>query len=224
MAAEPERIRPVETIHHERVVEGVAPGILPVHHNLDDDRVRWGPVVAGFFVAITAMVMLGLLGLGIGLTGLNTGLSAAQGTPPPQTGTNSAIWGGISAIIAFLIGGYVAGRTSAVYSRGWGALNGALVFFLTIPVMLWLAGQGFGAVLGTLAQVGQNPNLNPGAVASNVQVTPGTVATIAEGARNGALGALIGMIVGLISAAIGGALGARVLYGAYRTTTTTVTD
>ncbi|MEA2641674.1 MAG: hypothetical protein QOF51_3068, partial [Chloroflexota bacterium] len=168
MATEPERIRPVEPplvhrpvreVHRDYQAEAMVPDVLPGRFNLVNDRVRWGPIFAGFFVAITTMVMLGLLGLGIGLTGLNAGFSAAQGTPPPQTGTNAAIWGAVSAIIAFLLGGYVAGRTSAVYSRGWAALNGALVFFLAVPVMLWLAGQGFGAVLGTLAQIGQNPSL-----------------------------------------------------------------
>src|SRR5438045_635931 len=123
--AEPERIRPVEPpvvhrpvreIRPEYTPEEMGTAVVPGRFNLVNDRVRWGPVFAGFFVAITTMVMLGLLGLGIGLTGLNAGVSAAQGAPPPQAGTNAAIWGAVSAIIAFLIGGYVAGRTAAVYS------------------------------------------------------------------------------------------------------------
>jgi len=216
MAAEPERIRPVpvEEVRRDYVVDEVGGRAAPSMLNLTHDRVRWGPIVAGFFVAITALIMLGLLGLGVGLTGLNSGFSAAQGTPPPQTGTNAAIWGAISAIIAFLIGGYVAGRTSAVFSRGWGALNGALVFFLAIPVMLWLAGQGFGAVLGTLTQIGQVP----GQISGSVTVTPNAIAGAAETARNGAWWALIAMVVGLIASAIGGAIGTREFVTVHHTT------
>ena len=190
---------------------------IPPALNLRRDRVRWGPILAGFLTALTALVLLNLLGVAIGLTALNAGTAAAQGGPPPEAGRNSAIWAAIAGILSFLLGGYVAGRTAAVFDRGWGALNGALVFLLGVPITLWLAGQGLGAVLGSLGGLTAGLNVEPTQVqsaadqaqqaANNVQ--PVDVARAAERARNAAWGALLGSLLALGASALGGALGTR---------------
>jgi hypothetical protein len=190
---------------------------IPEALNLRRDRVRWGPIVAGLCTALTTLVMLGLLGAAIGLTVVNAGTAAAQGGPPPDAGRNSAIWGALAALIAFLLGGYVAAWTAAVFDRGWGALNGALVFLLAVPVTLLLAGMGLGTVLGSLGSFASGLSPDPGQVqgaanqardaAANVQ--PIDVARAAEGVRNAAWGALAGSLVGLGASALGGYLGTR---------------
>jgi hypothetical protein len=183
--------------------------------------VRWGPILAGFLTALTSLLLLNLLGLAIGLTAVNAGTAAAQGGAPPELGRNSAIWAAISGILSFLLGGYVAGRTAAVFDRGWGALNGALVFLLGVPITLWLAGQGLGAVLGSLGSLASgltiDPNLAQGAAqsageqaqqaANNLQ--PVDVARAAERARNAAWGAVVASLLGLGAGALGGWLGTR---------------
>jgi len=190
---------------------------IPEAFNLTRDRVRWGPIVAGFLTALTSLLLLSLLGLAIGLTAVNAGDAAAQGAAPADAGRNSAIWGAISGILSFLLGGYVAGRTAAVFDRGWRALNGALVFLLGVPFTLWLASQGLGAALGNLGSFASSLNADPGQVqnaagqaqqaAANVQ--PIDVARAAERARNGAWGALAGALLGLGASALGGFLGTR---------------
>lgn len=178
------------------------------------DRVRWGPIVAGLLTALTSLLLLSLLGAAIGLTTVNAGTAAAQGGPPPGLGTNSAIWGAVSAILSFLLGGYVAGRTAGVFDRGWGALNGALVFMLAVPLILWLASQGLGAVLGALGNVGSlRPDVAQGAAdqarSAAANANPVDVARAAEAARNTAWGTLLGSLLGLGSSALGGWLGTR---------------
>ncbi|MBV9327946.1 MAG: hypothetical protein JO352_29885, partial [Chloroflexi bacterium] len=175
---------------------------IPRALNLRRDRVRWGPILAGFLTALTALLLLNLLGVAIGLTTMNAGTAAAEGGPPPDAGRNSAIWAAIAGILSFLLGGYVAGRTAAVFDRGWGALNGALVFLLGVPITLWLAGQGLGAVLGSLGALtsglnvdstqAQNVANQAQQAANNVQ--PIDVARAAERARNAAWGALLGSL------------------------------
>ena len=194
---------------------------IPEALNLTRDRVRWGPIVAGFLTALTSLLLLSLLGLAIGLTAVNAGDAAAQGAAPADAGRNSAIWGAISGILSFLLGGYVAGKTAAVFDRGWGALNGALVFLLGVPFTLWLASQGLGAVLGTLGSFASGLNADPGQVQNAAQnaagqaqqaaanVQPVDVARAAERARNGAWGALAGALLGLGASALGGFLGTR---------------
>lgn len=155
------------------------------------DLVRWGPVVAGFLSALTALLMLSLLGAAIGLTVLGGRVGTA-------TTSGTVTWGAIAAIIAFLIGGFVAGRTAATVGRGAGAFNGAMVFLLAMPIILWLAGQGLGALLGSFG--GVTGSLGVGFGRSAVQVA-------ANGVRVTAWGALIAIAVGLVASAIGGALG-----------------
>jgi hypothetical protein len=203
-----------------RRVEEVRERTLPDGFDLRSDRVHWGPIVAGLLTALTALLLLNLLGLAIGLTTINAGTAAAQGGPPADAGRNSAIWAGISGIVSFLLGGYVAGRTAALFNRGWGALNGALVFMLAVPLILWLAGQGLGTVLGSLGNLSGALASNPGvtqaaqgaagqAQAAAQTVQPIDVARAAEAARNTAWGTLAGSLLGLAASAFGGWLGTR---------------
>jgi hypothetical protein len=226
--------RPGPTVTHSPAtvvsqVEETREHELPDAFNLRRDRVHWGPIVAGLLTALTTLLLLNLLGLAIGLTTMNAGAAAAQGGPPADAGRNSAIWAAISGILAFLLGGYVAGRTAAVFNRSWGALNGALVFMLAVPLILWLAGQGLGTVLGSLGNLSGALASNPGAAqaaqgaagqaqaaAQNVQ--PIDVARAAEGARNAAWGALAGSLVALGASAMGGWLGTRHPTATERTT------
>jgi len=127
---------------------------------------------------------LSLLGFAIGASTVNTG-AAVQGNVNQDAGSYSAFWAGISAILSFLIGGYVAGRPAAVHERGWAALN--------------IAG-GLGVNLGQL-----------GATASGAakSITPAQAQQAADTARNTAWGTLIGLLLGCGAAALGGTLGMR---------------
>lgn len=175
--------------------------------NLFRDRVRWGPIIAGLATALTSTLVLSLLGLAIGLTTVNAGTAAATGELPNNSGTTAAIWGAVSAILSFFLGGFVAGRTASVFSRGWGALNGALVFLVGVPLLLWLASQGLGAVVGGLS--GYAGDLANQAQNTAQNTSPVEVARAAERARNGAWGTLLGLILGLGAATLGGSMGTR---------------
>lgn len=106
------------------------------------DRIRWGPIIAGLFTALSTLTILTLLGLAVGLASYEAGDTASD------FGLGAGIWGAISALISFGLGGYLASRTAAVPGKGWGALNGAMVWMVTIPLLLNLIGGGIGRVLG----------------------------------------------------------------------------
>jgi hypothetical protein len=178
--------------------------------HLADWRVHWGPVFAGLLTAMTALVLLTLLGAAIGLTAFNAATAAAQGGPPPDAARNAGIWEGVAAIFSFALGGYVAARTAGLLDRNWGAFHGAMVFFLAVPVMLYLAGNGLGAIMGGVgAYLG---NFNPVDVANQARgaatnLSPTDVGRAAAQARDAAWAAFIGGLLGLAAAAIGGYLG-----------------
>ena len=225
MAYDPSRIREGERTRGVGDGGGARAGgwqiELPEALNLARDRVRWGPIWAGLFTALTTLIILSLLGLAIGLTSVDAGQAAAQGGPPQGVGIGAAIWGALTAIVAFLLGGWVAGWTAAVFDRKWGALNGALVFLVAVPATLLLAGMGLGTLLGSVGGFAGALNIDPGQVQSALQgaanqgqqaagqTQPADVARAAEATRNGAWAALIGLLVGLGASALGGLLGTR---------------
>jgi hypothetical protein len=197
---------------------------IPEAYNLTHDRVRWGPVWAGFFTALTSLVLLSLLGAAIGLAALDVQNAASQNNLPSGTSTAAAVWGALSGLVAFFLGGFVAGRTAAVFDRKWGAWNGALVFLMGLPVTLLLASMGLGSLLGTVgsfvtAQASAVQNaaqaVQPGQI-PNVQ--PSDVARTASAVRNAALGTLVGALLALGASALGGMAGTRRTIAADRAT------
>jgi hypothetical protein len=107
------------------------------------------------------------------------------------------------------------------------------VFMLAVPVVLWLAGQGLGTVLGSLGSLSGALASNPSAAqaaqgaAGQAQATaqsiePVDVARAAEAARNTAWGTLGGSLVALAASALGGYLGTKHPTATQRTTTRVV--
>ena len=194
-----------EPVRVERALGGNRALDIPESYALDHDRVRWPAVFAGLLAALTTLIALGVLGLAVGLTSIDAGEAVAQSGVPSGLGLGSGLWAGVSALLAVLLGGWVAGRTAAVFGQGWGALNGMLVFLLAVPVTLWLASSGVGALLGSFSQFVQD--LNPGQVAQDV--TPEQATEAARNARNAAWATLLGLGLGIGAATLGGLLGTR---------------
>jgi len=120
----------------------VAPGV-------PTDRVRWGPILAGTFAALTALAVLATLGAAIGLSSYDRGQD-----DPRNFAMAGGAWGIISTILAFAFGGWVAARSAAVRGRDNGLLNGAMVAGFGIPLML-LFFSGAGLAM-THAEVANN--------------------------------------------------------------------
>ena len=204
---------PPQVDGYEREVRETTVGNVSQVMTIPTDRVRWGPIWAGLLSAFFALLVLSLLGLAIGATTVNAG-AAAQGSINANAGQYSAIWAGISAIVAFLLGGYVAGRTAAVHERGWAALNGALVFLLALPILLWLASQGLGALIGNASTIAGGLGINLGQLGATASgaaksITPTQAQQAADTARNTAWGTLIGVLLGCGASALGGTIGMR---------------
>lgn len=203
------------------------------------DLVRWGPVIAGLFAALSTLAALTLLGVAIGASAFEPGAEARN------FGIGAGIWGAITALIAFFVGGLIAGRTSAVKGSNSGIMNGAMVWFVTIPLLLYSLGSGLsalartaGSIAGTAAEVAapaagaaaDNPAAQAtaqaalpdgAAVQATAQaltdsVTPQQIDQAANTTANSAWGTLLSLGLAAAAAIGGGYLGART-----PTTTTT---
>jgi hypothetical protein len=166
------------------------------------DSVRWGPIVAGLVTALSLFLLLSLVALGVGLAAAGSNTAANQ---PSSVGTAGTIVAAVIGLLAFVIGGFVAGRSAAVGGRGAGALNGFLVWALGVTAILLLGAMGIGALFGAAGQIFgqiQSSNVNP----SQVQVNP---TQAADAVRNSALVAAVSLALPALAAALGGAIGAR---------------
>lgn len=197
------------------------------------DLIRWGPVIGGLFAALASLIALSILGLAIGADTLDANnLSSAFGI-------GATIWGAVSALLAFLIGGWIAGKSAAFSGRTSGIMNGAMVWFLAIPLLVYLLVGGIGALTSTAlgaagtavesgaAAVGgaaENPATQAtaqagaadaaGAVQATAQaavdnVTPTDVNNVANSVADGAWRTLLSLGLTAAAAILGGWLGAR---------------
>lgn len=180
------------------------------------DRVRWGPILAGLLTALTALVLLTVLGLALGASVFEP---TSEGE---DVGTFAVIYAAISGLIAFFLGGWMARRTAAVRRNENAALNGFLVGATVLAAILWLTSAGLGNVLGgisnnigDIARIGRDevqsgqvdPNQVQGAVQNAADRARQTAIESYDDARNSAWGTLGGLVLALGAATLGGFVG-----------------
>ena len=187
------------------------------------NRVQWGPIMAGLLSTIASLLVLTVLGLAIGASAFEPRTSGES------IGTAAAIWGAASAIISFLIGGWVAAKTAAVDGPGSGLMNGLMVGATALALILYLTGSGLGNLFGTIgnnigdiANVAQDQAQASGVTPQNaqnqaqqaqgqIQDAQSNVENSVRGSfdevRNSAWGTLAGLLLALGASGLGGLLG-----------------
>jgi len=181
------------------------------------NRVQFGPILAGVLTAIATLLILTVLGLAIGSSALEP-REVGEGV-----GTAAAIWGIVSALIAFFLGGWVAAKTAAVAGVGSGLINGLMVGAAVIALALWLTGSGVGSLLGTLgsnigditAVVQEETGSTDAAQQEAAQAQENVEEQVAavdpnaafDAVRDAAWGTLAGLLLPLIAAGAGGYVG-----------------
>jgi hypothetical protein len=108
------------------------------------NRVQWGPIVAGVLAAIVSFLLLTILGIALGASVLDPANTAGE------IGTWAAVWGAITAIVSFLIGGWIAARSAVVEGSFAGLLNGLSVGIAGLLLIIWLTASGLGNLFGTI--------------------------------------------------------------------------
>ncbi len=187
------------------------------------DRVQWGPILAGLLSAIATLVVMTVLGIALGASVLDRDASGGE------ISTWAGVWGAISLIFSFFVGGWMAAKTAAVGGPFAGLMNGFTVGAAALTLILWLTASGVGNLFGTVSQnlgdivnVAQDQAQQQGVTAQDAQQQAQDAqgqaqqaATQAEetarGAfdevRDGAWGTLGGILLALGAATLGGYLG-----------------
>ncbi|KAB0677733.1 hypothetical protein [Aureimonas leprariae] len=167
-----------DTTYHPAAVR--EPATVAPAYAVPPRRVSWGAIIAGAIITFVVQIMLGLLGIGIGLSTVDP---AGNGAPTLSTlGTSTGIWAIVTVLIATFIGGYSAARLSGVLTRGESVLHGVVTWATSTLLIVYLLTSGAGSIIsGTLGTVGSSFS----AIGSAVQaVAPNSLAGLPEGLQN----------------------------------------
>jgi hypothetical protein len=113
------------------------------------NQVSWGAVFAGAAIALVVQIILNMVGLGVGLSTIDT---SARDTPTAQSlSIGAGIWWVVSGVIAAAIGGYIAGRLSGKASQSTTAYHGLIAWAVsTLAIVYLLSSAASGLVGGAL--------------------------------------------------------------------------
>jgi len=143
------------------------------------DHVRWGPVVAGIVTAFAILLFLTVVGVALGLSALGSG------DDPRSWGTAAGIWGGLTLLVAFFLGGWMAARTAAPAFDPDGMINGFVTGAATLLLLLWLATTAVTGALGFfVGTIGDIAGVAAPVAADVAQTTSPPAAQQAENAVN----------------------------------------
>jgi hypothetical protein len=128
--------------HDRRIAERrrIAYAALPRAEGM---RVSWGGVFGGVLVALGFLLLMTALGVAIGISAADPGETEAS-----TLGTGAGIWAAISLLVALFIGGWVSTRIGAIFDGTTGFFEGALVWVVSVLMMLYFASSGIGMLAG----------------------------------------------------------------------------
>lgn len=113
--------------------------VYPATLRTDGMKVSWGGIFGGVLVAVGLLLLLSALGLAIGVSALQPGETEVS-----TLGAGAGIWAGVSLLLALFVGGMVSTRIGAIFDGTTGFFEGALVWVVSVLLMLYMAGSGIG--------------------------------------------------------------------------------
>lgn len=162
------------------------------------DGVRWGPVWAGLLTALTSFLLLELAFYASGAIDLRGSGSG-----------NDGIITGILALVAFFLGGLIAGATALWKGLFSGLLHGFLVWALGVVAFIALTFFGASALLGSFGDLTSQLGVGPQEVSSATQVSGAEAQQASQDAQDAAGPAFWGLALPLAASMLGGLLGSK---------------
>jgi len=211
--------------YHERRTTERRRFAYPALLHAEGMKVSWGGVFGGVLTAVGLLMLLTALGVAVGISAAQPGETEAS-----TLGTGAGIWAAAALLISLFVGGLVSTRIGAIFDSTTGFFEGALVWVVSVLLMLYLATSGVSMLAGgTLNLVGGAAQ----AIPAQTQQQAGDIASQAkdkigqavESAKSGGLqqkaeqmkpaatrAAWItfgGLVLSLLAAVIGAMLGRR---------------
>jgi hypothetical protein len=113
-------------------------------------RISWSAVFAGVLIAIVIQLALSILGIGIGLSTVDP---LKEANPVEGLGTGTAIWYGLSSLIALFAGSWIAGRLAKTPRLFDGIIHGLLTWSLVTLLTFYLLTTTIGSIFGGVGKL-----------------------------------------------------------------------
>jgi hypothetical protein len=134
---------------------------------------RWSAVLAGTVLAIGLWILLQTLGMGLGLSAVDTDDAGSL----RGVGIGTGIWSIIAPLIALFAGAFVAGRLAGTRDSRVGAMHAAVMWGLSMALGLWLMLSIVSAMASGVARIGGAAADATGAIVSGVASAGGNADT-----------------------------------------------
>ena len=105
-------------------------------------QVSWGGIWGGVLVGLGLLLLLTSLGLALGVSAVDP--ESDNGA----LGIGAALWAAISLLLSLYVGGMASKRIGAIFDKTTGLFEGALVWVISLLLIVYLAGSGIGLVAG----------------------------------------------------------------------------
>lgn len=148
MASIPHPQHHTTALRDERRVGERRRGFYTTLLRAEGSKISWGSIFAGVLTALGLLFLLGALGIAIGISAADPGDTQAS-----TLGAGAGIWTALSLLIALFVGGMVATRTGAITDRSTGFVEGALVWVVSMLLMVYMASSGVGMLAGTASRL-----------------------------------------------------------------------
>jgi hypothetical protein len=194
-----------EYVEHQQAPVQPQPSSGPVNVAVGAERkdgVRWGPVWAGLLTALTTFLLLELMFYAFGWLTLDPGSN--------DSGNSSALVTGILALVAFFLGGLIAGATALHKSLFSGLLHGFLVWALGVIAFIALTFFGASALLGSFGDLTSQLGVGPQQVQSTTELSDAEAKAAASETKDAAAPAFWGLFLPLAAAMVGGLIGSKI--------------
>jgi hypothetical protein len=171
-----------DTPYHDRRLAERRRVAYPAALRADGMRVSWGGVFGGVLVALGFLLLMTALGVAVGISAAQPGE-----TDTGTLGAGAGIWAGVSLLVALFIGGWVSTRIGAIFDGTTGFFEGALVWVVSVLLMLYMASSGIGMLAdGPFGLVGGAAKaLGQGETAQRIENNRGNPAQQTADAKNG---------------------------------------
>ena len=152
--------------------------------------IAWSAVWVGALAALSVALIIGLVGISVGAHKVGVRLASAR-----DLGFGALVFSVLGAFFSFVAGAWVANRLAGHRDAENAIVHGAIVWALTVPMLLFFTALGTGSYGG-----GWYGGLAGSPAWASVPADPNA----AVAARNSALGAVTALLIGLAGSVIGG--------------------
>ena len=162
----------------------------------DGMKISWGGVFGGVLAGVGTLMLLTTLGLAIGISATDP-----RNPNAGSLGTGAAIWTTLSLLIALFVAGWASTRLSMLWERTTAIFEGALVWVMSLILILYLTANGIGLVasgaFGMLGSAARGAGTAVGTALDTGGISSGTTDDILRKLRDPMTAAVVANATGM---------------------------